>query len=79
MGELSECMGRYRALMTDNDRKYIAGSKDASDSQRYQAVSRVKSRFDELVTDLEHLEEHRPDLLDELRDDDEIQRLLCDS
>ncbi|GGM52557.1 hypothetical protein GCM10009006_37150 [Haloarcula argentinensis] len=65
--------------MTDNDREYIAGDGDASDSQRYQAVSRVRSRFDELVTDLECLEEHRPDLLEELRENDEIQRLLCES
>jgi hypothetical protein len=65
--------------MTDTDRQNIAGEGDASDSQRYQTVSRVKSRFDELSTDLELLAEHRPDVLDELREQEEVRELLCEN
>ncbi|WP_435130326.1 hypothetical protein [Halobaculum sp. D14] len=61
-------MGRYRAIMTDTDREYISNGSDATDSQRYQAVSRVRSRInEELSKDVEVLEEHHPELLDELR------------
>ena len=61
-------MGRYRAIMTDTDREYISGEGDASESQRMQSVSRVRSRInDELTSDIEILEEHHPELLEELR------------
>jgi len=66
-------MGRYRALMTDTDREYIIGEEDIPDSQKYQAVSRVRSRInEELVKDIEILEEHHPELLEEL------QEVVCD-
>jgi len=62
-------MGRYRAIMTDTDREYISGEGDATDTQRYQAVSRVRSRInEELAKDVEVLQEHHPELLDELRE-----------
>jgi len=62
-------MGRYRAIMTDTDREYISGEGDASDTQRYQAVSRVRSRInDELAKDVHVLQEHHPQLLSELRE-----------
>lgn len=62
-------MGRYRAIMTDTDREYISGEGDATDNQRMQSISRVRSRITkELPRDIEVLEEHRPDLLGELRD-----------
>ncbi|AGB17398.1 hypothetical protein Halru_2827 [Halovivax ruber XH-70] len=62
-------MGRYRAIMTDTDREYITGEGDPSESQRLQSISRVRSRInDELVKDIEVLEEHHPDLLEELRE-----------
>ncbi|WP_435552740.1 hypothetical protein [Natrinema sp. CGMCC1.2065] len=62
-------MGRYRAIMTDTDREYISGEGDPSESQRLQSVSRVRSRInDELAKDIEVLEEHHPELLEELRD-----------
>jgi hypothetical protein len=68
-GQSQEPMGRYRALMTDTDRGYISGSEEASDSQRHQAVYRVRSRItDELPQEIEILKQHRPDLLEELRD-----------
>lgn len=66
-------MGRYRALMTDTDRDYLAGEGDPSDSQRHQSAYRVRSRIqDELPQEIELLREHRPDLLEELRE------VVCD-
>jgi predicted nuclease with TOPRIM domain len=61
-------MARTRALMTDTDRRYIAGEADVDENKRYQAISRVRDRFDELEKDVEVLEEHHPGLLDELRE-----------
>lgn len=67
-GQSQTTMGRYRALMTNTDRGYISGSEEATDNQRHQAVYRVKSRItDELPQEIEILKEHRPDLLEELR------------
>ena len=62
-------MGRYRAVMTETDREYISGEGDATEHQRQQSVTRVRSRItQELPRDIEILAEHRPDLLDELRE-----------
>jgi hypothetical protein len=61
-------MGRYRAIMTDTDRQNISGEGD-SDRQTDQSVYRVRQRInEELVKDIEILDEHRPGLLDELRE-----------
>ncbi|NHN46488.1 hypothetical protein G9464_02580 [Halostella sp. JP-L12] len=62
-------MGRYRAIMTETDRKHISEEDDPSDRQVDQSVYRVRKRInEELPQDIEVLEEHRPDLLEELRD-----------
>ncbi|WP_222912679.1 hypothetical protein [Natrinema sp. SYSU A 869] len=62
-------MGRYRAIMTDTDRAYISGEGNPSESQRMQSISRVRSRInDELTKDIDVLEEHHPELLEELRE-----------
>lgn len=62
-------MGRYRAVMTATDREYISGEGDATDHQVQQSVTRVRSRInDELPQDIEILENHRPDLLEDLRE-----------
>lgn len=60
-------MGRTRALMTETDRRYIAGEDDVDDSKRYQAISRVRDRLEELDDDIDILQEHHPELLSELR------------
>ena len=60
-------MGKYRAIMTTTDRERIRGEVDIGDEKRYQTVHRVRSRIQELQTDVEVLEEHNPDLLEELR------------
>jgi hypothetical protein len=60
-------MAKSRALLTETEREQIAG--EHGRDRRYQATSRVRARIeDELTTDIELLEEHHPDLLDELRE-----------
>jgi len=60
-------MARTRALLTETEREQIA--REHGDKRRYEATSRVRRRIqDELTRDVEVLEEHHPDLLEELRD-----------
>ena len=60
-------MAQSRALITETEREHIAG--EHSDKRKYEAVSRVRSRInDELTTDIDILETHHPDLLEELRE-----------
>ncbi|MFW6434870.1 MAG: hypothetical protein ACOCY1_00670 [Halovenus sp.] len=62
-------MAKSRGLITDTEKERIAGEADVDDSKRYQAVSRVRRRIkEELPKEIELLEEHHPDLLEELRD-----------
>ncbi|KDE57542.1 hypothetical protein EL22_11405 [Halostagnicola sp. A56] len=62
-------MAKSRALITDTEFNRISGEADVEDSKKYQAVSRVRKRIrDELPRDVEMLEEHHPELLEELRD-----------
>ena len=58
--------------MTTTDRERITGEADVSDEKRYQAIHRVRSRIEELETDVEVLSEHHPELLKELRE------VVCD-
>ncbi len=56
-----------RALLTDKERKRIAGNSD-DEQRRYEAVSRARRRIhEELPDDLELLKEHHPTLYDELK------------
>jgi hypothetical protein len=56
---------RRRALLTDRERELIAGEGD--DSQRYVAISRVRTKIeDELTDDLAILQENHPTLYEEL-------------
>lgn len=62
-------MGRYRAIMTETDRKHISKKSEPSQDQKDQAVYRVRQRIEEeLPKDIELLREHRPDVLEELRE-----------
>jgi hypothetical protein len=55
--------------MTESERQRISGQEDVEDIKRYQAISRVRNRInDELTKDLQVLEEHHAELLEELRD-----------
>lgn len=65
-GRDDERMAKTRAMLTETDRKYIAG--EGGDKRKYQAASRIRSRIqDELPTDIELLKKHHPELLEELR------------
>ena len=65
-------MARGRALITETEREHIAGERDHP-QRRYEAVSRVRARIEEeLAEDVLLLEQHHPDLLEELRE------VVCD-
>ena len=71
--ETTDKMARTRALMTKTDRQQIAGGEGVDENNRYQAISRVRSRInEELPKDIEVLQEHHPELYKELRD------IVCD-
>lgn len=60
-------MAKTRAILTETEREQIAG--EHGTDRRYQATSRVRRRIqDELTEDIEVLEEHHPELLEELRE-----------
>lgn len=60
-------MARTRALLTETERRQIAG--EETEQRKYEATSRVRRRIqEELVKDMEILEEHHPGLLEELRE-----------
>jgi len=66
-------MARTRALLTENEREWLAKDVTESGSRKYQIVSEVRNRIsDELIKDIETLDEHHPDLLEELRE------VVCD-
>jgi hypothetical protein len=61
-------VARTRGLLTENDRKVLAGEKGDENRQR-NVIWEVENRIrDEVEKDVEVLEEHHPDLLDELRE-----------
>jgi hypothetical protein len=63
-------MARTRALLTERDRELLTDEEGGN--RRYQAVSEIRSRInEELSTDIKLLEEHHPELLEELR------RVVC--
>jgi hypothetical protein len=66
-GATMSTMARTRALMTDTEREQIAGNVE-DENKRYQAISRVRDRFDALENDVEYLEKHHEGLLEELRE-----------
>lgn len=60
-------MAESRALLTDTERRRIAG--DGEDQRRYEAISRVRARIrDEFAEDVATLAEHNEDLYTDLRD-----------
>ena len=59
-------MSEGRGLLTDSERDALAGN--ASDSYRYKTRSFLRARIGRVAEDIEVLEEHDPDLLEELRE-----------
>lgn len=63
-----ETMADRRALLTEREREIVSGdADDITDSYRYQTISRIRRRMQQLEGDLEALEAHG-DLGDELRE-----------
>jgi hypothetical protein len=61
-----------RGLLTDREREIIKGEADVSDDYRYRVVSRIRNKIERVDGDVSILEEHRADLLEELRE------VVCD-
>ena len=60
-------MGTGRGILTDYERDCLAGEHEKQ--REYEARSRIRARLDgPLAEDIQHLKEHDPDLLEELRD-----------
>jgi hypothetical protein len=57
-----------RGLLTDREREIIRGEADVSDDYRYRVASRIRNKIERLEGDVSILEEHRADLLEELRE-----------
>ena len=66
-------MARRRALLTDSERDLITEDDPEKPNRKYQAISRVRTKIeDELTQDVELLREHHPQLFEEL------QEVVCD-
>jgi hypothetical protein len=61
-----------RGLLTDREREIVNGEADVSDDYRYRVASRIRNKIERVEGDVSILEEHRSDLLDELRE------VVCD-
>jgi hypothetical protein len=59
-------MSQGRGLLTESEREAIAG--ETSDSYRYKTRSFLRDRIEEVEEDIAVLEEHDPELLNELRE-----------
>jgi len=64
-------MSTGRGLLTEGEREYLRG--ESSDQRMYEARSRFRTRIEGPVSeDIELLEQHQPELLEELRE------IVCD-
>jgi len=62
-------MARRRALLTDSERELIANEDPETPNRKYQAISRVRTKIqDELTEDVGLLAEHHDELHRELRE-----------
>lgn len=60
-------MAKTRAIMTETEREQMAG--EHGEDRKYQATSRVRRRIqEELPKDIELLNRHHPELLEELQE-----------
>lgn len=61
-------MARTRGLLTENDRRVLAGEK-GSENRRQQVIWEIRSRIrDEIPQDMEYLSKYEPELLEELQE-----------
>jgi len=57
-----------RGLLTTREREIISGDADVNDEYYYSVVSRVRRKIDNLAQDAALLQEHHPELGEELRE-----------
>lgn len=57
-----------RSLLTDREKEILAGDADVSEKYYYVVVTRVRNKIQGVADDLDFLNEHYPDLADELDD-----------
>lgn len=62
----STSMTEGRGLLTETEREAIAGER--SDSYRYKTRAYLRNRLEEVEKDVDVLEEHAPELLEDLRE-----------
>jgi len=55
-----------RSLLTEREKEILAGDADVTEKYFYVVVSRVRNKIEGVEDDLEFLEQHYPDLADEL-------------
>jgi len=67
MGKKNGSMAE-RGLLTDREREIIKGEADVSNDYRYRVASRIRNKIERIDDDVSILEEHRADLLEELRE-----------
>lgn len=60
-------MADYRGLLTDREREVLGGKADVSPNYVYQIRTRVRSKIERLSGDIVILEEHHPELFEELQ------------
>ena len=63
---------QYRGLLTKREREILTGDADVTDNYQYRVVSRVRTKINAIDRDMDVLAEHRPDLIEELRE------VVCD-
>lgn len=61
-------MAEYRGLLTDRERDILRGEADVSREYVYQIRHRVREKCRRLATDVDILEQHHPDIAEEVRD-----------
>lgn len=61
-------MADYRALLTDRERDILAGEADVSQDYVYQIRHRVREKIQRLGADVDILEDHHPDIAEEVLD-----------
>ena len=59
---------KRRGLLTEREREIISGDADVNDEYYYSVVSRIRRKIDNLARDAELLQEHHPDLSEELQE-----------
>ena len=57
-----------RSILTDREKEVLSGEADADDEYYYVVVSRVRRKIAGIEQDLDFLENHHPELAEELRE-----------